>query len=293
MTVLDSVAPASPPHADADTGTAAPTAHHTGRRPWRETLTAPREMSMGVRYASTMGAGMLAFAPAIAAEFDALRQGSPTAYLLFVPLWCLMIAFGLDVSSRGREIGDGEFDRILVVVVGGALGLTAALVIPRVPAVAAFWHADLIPLLIWVFAASIVVFGIRRVVRDYLVWLFLVTCFPPNYLLMGQLLGGSTVAFGLLSVAVALVVTFMSLRRHPRVAIVTAVVSGGVSEPCVCWLSSTHLSWPTRFPQRWSPRPRSPCDSVSAEPVRRTPGCPSSPSPRSRRPGWWHWRSSR
>ncbi len=107
-----------------------------------------------------------------------------------------MIAFGLDVSSRGREIGDGEFDRILVVVVGGALGLTAALVIPRIPAVAAFWHADLIPLLIWVFAASIVVFGIRRVVRDYLIWLFLLTCFPPNYLLMGQVLGGTTVAFG-------------------------------------------------------------------------------------------------
>lgn len=241
MTVLDSVAPASPPYGDADTGTAPPTTHETGRRPWRKTLTAPREMSMGVRYASTMGAGMLAFAPAIAAEFDALRQGSPTAYLLFVPLWCLMIAFGLDVSSRGREIGDGEFDRILVVVVGGALGLTAALVIPRVPAVAAFWHADLIPLLIWVFAASIVVFGIRRVVRDYLVWLFLLTCFPPNYLLMGQLLGGSTVAFGLLSVAVALVVTFMSLRRHPRVALVTAVVSGVVGTVCVLVVQHTPI----------------------------------------------------
>lgn len=226
MTVLDSVVPASPPSADVDADAASAPAQGAARRTWRATLTAPREMSMGARYASTIGAGMLAFAPAIVAEFDALRQGSPTAYLLFVPLWCLMIAFGLDVSSRGREIGDGEFDRILVVVVGGALGLAAALVIPRVPAVAAFWHADLIPLLIWVFAASIVVFGIRRVVRDYLIWLFLLTCFPPNYLLMGQVLGGTTVAFGALSVAIALVVTYMSLRRHPRVALATAALSG-------------------------------------------------------------------
>ncbi|MGW8812443.1 hypothetical protein [Gordonia terrae] len=233
MTVLDTVAPASPPYADVDAGKAPPTAHHDGRRSWRKALTAPREVSMGARYASTIGAGMLAFAPAIAAEFDALRQGSPTAYLLFVPLWCLMIAFGLDVSSRGREIGDGEFDRILVVVVGGALGLTAALVIPRIPAVAAFWHADLIPLLIWVFAASIAIFGIRRVVRDYLIWLFLLTCFPPNYLLMGQVLGGSTVAFGCLSVSVAVVVTFMALRRRPRVAIATAVLSGVVGTALV------------------------------------------------------------
>lgn len=227
MTVLDHVGAASPPDAVV-AGAGAPTPHDTGRRTWRQALTAPREVSLGVRYASTMGAGMLAFAPAIAAEFDALRQGSPTAYLMFVPVWCLMIAFGLDMSSRGREIGDGEFDRILVVVVGGALGLTAALVIPRIPAVAAFWHADLIPLLIWVFAASIVVFGIRRVVRDYLIWLFLLTCFPPNYLLLGQFLGGSTVAFGSLSVAVALVVTYMSLRRRPRVAVATAALSAVV-----------------------------------------------------------------
>lgn len=228
MTVLDTVAHSSPQLADVDAGTAAPTTRDDNRRSWRKALTAPREVSMGARYASTIGAGMLAFAPAIAAEFDALRQGSPTAYLLFVPLWCLMIAFGLDVSSRGREIGDGEFDRILVVVVGGALGLAAALVIPRVPAVAAFWHADLIPLLIWVFAASIVIFGIRRVVRDYLIWLFLLTCFPPNFLLLGEAFGGSTVVFGLLSVALASVVTYMALRRHPRVGAATAVMSGAL-----------------------------------------------------------------
>ncbi|AFR47684.1 hypothetical protein KTR9_1041 [Gordonia sp. KTR9] len=221
MTVLDSFVPVAPPIADVDTGSA-PSNPKPGRRlRVRVALTRPREVSIVVRYVSIVGAAMLAFAPAISANVTALAEGSPTAYLLFIPVWGLMIALGLDTTPRGREIGDGEFDRILVVVIGGGLGLTAALVVPRIPAVAAFWHADLLPLLIWVFAASIVIFGIRRVVRDYLVWAFLLVCFPPNFLLLGQAFGGSTTAFAVLTVGLGLVVSYMSLRRRPRVAVAT------------------------------------------------------------------------
>lgn len=227
MTVLDSVVPAAPLTADVDAGRA-PSNPNPVRRPRRRlwaALSRPREVSILVRYMSIVGAAMLAFAPAILANMTALADGSPTAYLLFIPVWGLMIALGLDATPRGREIVDGEFDRILVVVVGGGLGLTAALVVPRIPAVAAFWHADLLPLLIWVFAASIVIFGIRRVVRDYLVWLFLLVCFPPNFLLLGQAFGGSTTAFASLTVGLGLVVTYMSLRRRPRVALATTGVA--------------------------------------------------------------------
>ncbi|MCR5977916.1 hypothetical protein GDN83_09255 [Gordonia jinghuaiqii] len=239
MTVLKPDVPTAAPYVDATRArTHRPSGFGGPRDAWAA-ITAKREMSLGVRYLATVGPAMLAFAPALAMIFDAAVKGSPTAYLLFVPVWGLMIAFGLDVSSRGRDIGDTEFDRILVVVVGGALGLTAALVIPRIPAVAAFWHADVIPLLLWVFAASIVTFGIRRVVRDYLVWLFILICFPPNFLLVGQMLGGTTAVFGSLTVGLGLVVTYMSLRAHVRVALITAAVAGVVGFALVAAFDDT------------------------------------------------------
>ncbi|WP_152467834.1 hypothetical protein [Gordonia terrae] len=224
MTVLDQVVPDARPHVVGDEPISATPKADRRVGVW-QALSAPRAVPVGLRYSSTIGAAMLAFAPAVVANYDAVINGSPTAYLLFIPVWCLLIAFGLDTTRRGREIGDCEFDRILVVVVGGALGLTAALVIPRIPAVAGFWHADLLPMLIWVFAASIVFFGIRRVIRDYLVWLFLLGCFPPNFLLLGQALGGSTAAFASLSVVLALVVTYLALRRRPRLALATVAVA--------------------------------------------------------------------
>ncbi|WP_238423545.1 hypothetical protein [Gordonia sp. 'Campus'] len=255
MSVLDSAVPAVSPYvvdsaaaadhaaavdnAAAVGNAAASTPHRRGPHGAWSAFTARREVSVGVRYLSTVGAGMLAFAPALVANFEAALAGSPTTYLLFVPLWGVMIAFGLVTRARGREIGDGEFDRILVLVLGGALGLTATLVVPRIPAVAAFWHADLIPLLIWVFAASIVSFGIRRVVRSYLVWLFVLTCFPPNFLLLGQVLGGSTFAFGFLTLCLALIVAYLSLRNRPRLALATAVAAGMVGFALVVALQDT------------------------------------------------------
>ncbi|WP_245548559.1 hypothetical protein [Gordonia namibiensis] len=186
-------------------------------------MTTPRETSLTIRYLATLGAALVAFAPTLLMTVDASMQGSPTAYLLLVPLWSLLIALGLD-SGSGRSINDTEFDRILVIVVGGGLSLIALLVFPRVPAVAAFWRADALPLLIWAFAASIVVFGIRRVVRDYRVWLFVLVCFPPNFLLMGQVLGGSTVVFGSLTVGLGAVATYLSLRCvGRRLGLVTAL----------------------------------------------------------------------
>ncbi len=238
MTVLDQVVPDARPHAVGDEAmSTTPKEVHRGGM-WHA-LTTPRAVPIGVRRASAIGAAMLAFAPAVVANFDAVANGSPTAYLLFIPLWGLLIALGLDTTRRGREIGDSEFDRILVVVVGGALGLTAVLVIPRIPAVAAFWHADLLPMLIWVFAASIVFFGIRRVVRDYLVWAFLLICFPPNFLLLGQMLGGSTTAVASLTVGLGLIVTYMSLRRRPRVAVITVAAAALVGFVLVPVLSDT------------------------------------------------------
>lgn len=176
---------------------------------------------MPVRYLTTIGASVVAFAPTFITNVDAAIRGSPTAYLLFLPLWGLLIVFGLDPRPKGREINDSEFDRILALVIGIGLIVTASLALPRLPAVSAYWHGELFPLLVWVFAASIVIFGIRRVVRDYLVWLYLIGCFPPNILLLGQALGGSNLVHGMLTVALGAIATGLAFRRN-RVALPAA-----------------------------------------------------------------------
>ncbi|GAB86817.1 hypothetical protein RVF83_10940 [Gordonia rubripertincta] len=230
------------PISAADAGTPQSRARHrrtrqSEARRLRAWLTTPRETRLAFRYLATLGAAMLAFAPTLLMTVDASMEGSPTAYLLLVPVWSLLIAFGLD-SGSGRQINDSEFDRILVVVVGGGLALVAMLVIPRVPAVAAFWRADAIPMLIWAFASSIVIFGIRRVVSDYRVWLFVLVCFPPNFLLAGQVLGGTTTVIGALTVALAAIAIYLSLRSVGwRFAVGAALASAGAGVAMVFWFA--------------------------------------------------------
>lgn len=174
-------------------------------------------MRMAVRYLTTVGASVLAFTPILITYIEEAALGAPATYLLFVPFWGLLIVFGLDPRTRGREINDSEFDRILAVVIGAGLIIAATLAVPRLPAAAAYWHAEVIPLLIWVFAASIVIFGIRRVARDYVAWLYLLACFPPNILLLAQVLGGTTVVLGALTIALGVIATGLAFR-HSRVA---------------------------------------------------------------------------
>ncbi|MEP9415105.1 hypothetical protein ABLE92_12265 [Gordonia sp. VNQ95] len=219
--------PSAPPPYDITERVGAPTRPPSpGWRSVARRLTRPRDMPLAVRYFTAVGSSVLAFAPILVTYIEQATLGSPGTYLLFMPFWGLLIVLGLDPRSHGREINDSEFDRIVAVVIGAGLITAVSLAAPRLPAAAAFWHAEVIPLLIWVFAASIVIFGIRRVVRDYVVWLFLLACFPPNILLFAQMLGGTTLAVGAVTIILGAIATGLAFR-HSAVAIPAALTYAG------------------------------------------------------------------
>ena len=172
----------------------------------------------------------IAFAPAIWTNIRTILDGSPTAYLLLAPLWALIVAYSVVYEPRHREINDAEFDMILTVVIMSIAGFSSNLALPRIPAAAAFWHAELVLPMIWIFGLSIASFGVRRAFRAYPAWLFVVACFPPNFLILGGVVGGSTVAFGLLTVAYAVAAVTISLRRSNRKWFVPPIllVAGGI-----------------------------------------------------------------
>lgn len=155
----------------------------------------------------------IAFAPAVWTNVRTIIDGSPTAYLLLAPFWALIVAYSVVYEPRRREINDAEFDMILTVLIMSVASFSANLALPRIPAAAAFWHAELVLPMIWILGLSVASFGVRRAFRAYPAWLFVAACFPPNVLIIGGLLGGSTVAFGLLTVCFAVAAITIALRR--------------------------------------------------------------------------------
>jgi hypothetical protein len=172
----------------------------------------------------------VAFAPAIWNNIRTILDGSPTAYLVLAPLWALIVAYSVVYEPRHREINDAEFDMILTVVIMSVAGFSSNLALPRIPAAAAFWHAELVLPMIWIFGLSIASFGVRRAFRAYPAWLFVAACFPPNFLILGGVLGGSTVAFGWLTVGYAVAAVTIALRRSKRRWYVPPIllVGGGI-----------------------------------------------------------------
>ncbi|MGE2722817.1 hypothetical protein [Mycolicibacterium celeriflavum] len=173
----------------------------------------PRGLSGAFRVGLIIVATGVAFGPAIRTNVLAIIDGSPTAYLLLLPFWALIIMYSVVHDPSRREINDTEFDMILTVLIMGVAGFSSTLALPRIPAAAAFWHAELVLPMIWILGLSVSLFGVRRVFRAYPAWLFVAACFPPNFLIAGSAFGGSTVAFGLLTVVFAVSAITIALRR--------------------------------------------------------------------------------
>jgi len=189
-----------------------------------------RGISAAFRVTLITASTAIAFAPAIWTNIRTILDGSPTAYLLLAPFWALIVAYLVVYEPRHREINDAEFDMILTVVIMCVAGFSSNLALPRIPAAAAFWHGELVLPMIWIFGLSIASFGVRRAFRAYPAWLFVAACFPPNFLVIGGVLGGSTVAFGLLTVGYAVAAITIALRRSNRKWFVPPIllVGGGV-----------------------------------------------------------------
>ena len=105
-------------------------------------------------------------------------------------------------------------DRILAGLIAVLAIGSCQLVLRRLGAVGEFWHVHLVAVIAWVAALSILKFGTRAAARTRVAWFYLFVCFPPIFLLTGQALGGSLLAYGALTALYGAVAMFLALRQQ-------------------------------------------------------------------------------
>ncbi len=119
--------------------------------------------------------------------------GSPFAYLIVIPLLAGMIAFGYRTPPRG--IGDPESDWILAGIFGGLGLFLRHLMSVRFPTLSGLWQLPLVGAVLWAACLAAVLFGVRRVMQTWALWVFVfATATPLPYLLAVAGAGGGAMA---------------------------------------------------------------------------------------------------
>lgn len=154
------------------------------------------------------------------------------AYLSLIPVLAAMIAFGYRTAPRG--VGDPESDWILAAVFGGLGLFLRHLMSHRFPTLSGLWQLPLVGAVLWAACLAAVLFGVRRVMQTWPLWIFVfATATPLPYLLFTAAAGGGVVATaavtGLIgAVAVGIAGTLSPLGWRLSAAAVSWAVSVGV-----------------------------------------------------------------
>lgn len=178
----------------------------------RAALTRKRAIAVHWRLSYLAVLAVLLFYPVFRFDFYDAVEGSPTAYLLLLPLWIGMISYGVHRNLPATIIDDAELNWIVTVSLVGLSAVCAAFVVPELTTKAPLWHAELIPVFCIVGACGAVEFGVRRVARSWPVAAFVVLCFPVIVVLVTAVLGGTSVAYGMVALALGCVALAMALR---------------------------------------------------------------------------------
>lgn len=158
-----------------------------------------------------------------------ISGGSPLAYLSVIPLLTVMIACGYRVPPRG--VADPESDWILAALFGVLGFFLRHLMSNRFPTLSGLWYLPLVGAVLWAACIASVLFGVRRVMQMWALWVFaLATATPLPYLLATAALGGGVIAIGAVTGAIGAIAVFLGSRSAPWSWRVGVAVS--------CWLSS-------------------------------------------------------
>jgi len=168
-----------------------------------------------VRWVFLAGATGLAFHRTILTLVDSTRAGSLNGFVWLMPIAAIVAAIG--VSRRDRTelpIHDRQTDIIV-----GVLGLVFALMLQTVllERYAEYFYLlriDLIAMWFFVSSSSVVLFGLRPVIRFAWVWVLLLMTFPAAYQLGVILLGGNRASAGLAELVVAAAATAVAVGRN-------------------------------------------------------------------------------
>ena len=141
-------------------------------------------------------------------------DGSRIAYLIVVPVLVAMIAVGHRAPPRG--VGDAESDWILAAIFGGLGLFLRHLMSNRFPTLSGLWQLPLVGAVLWAACVAAVLFGVRRVMQMWSLWVFaLATVTPLPYLLITAAAGGGVVAATAVAGIIGGLAVFLAGRAHP------------------------------------------------------------------------------
>lgn len=177
-------------------------------------LITPRAIPPWVLVGIVLGTCTISNAADVISNVRIIAEGAPDAYLALLPPWALAIAMTADRGHRRHDVHDADVDKILAVLVAVLAVGSCQLIVGRLGAVAEYWHVQVLSVISWVVAVSILKFGSRAAARTRDAWLFLLASFPPFFLLAGQAMGGTRLAYGALTAAYGAVAMFLTLRER-------------------------------------------------------------------------------
>lgn len=143
--------------------------------------------------------------------------GGMLGYVVMVPLLILAMAIGI---TRRRHAELPIHDREVDVIVGGlamALSLaTLALLVPRYRDTFYLLRTDLAALILFVFGACVLMFGLRPAGRYWPVWLAMVLLSPLGYRVAVIMLGGTWTAVAIVSTGLIGIGVGVAVARTKR-----------------------------------------------------------------------------
>jgi len=169
---------------------------------------------LALRLAALFALILIPFWNIFGAIVSAIGDGSQVAYLIVVPVLITMIAVGYRTPPRG--VGDAESDWILAAIFGGLGLFLRYLMSNRFPTLSGLWQLPLVGAVLWAACAAAVLFGVRRVMQMWPLWVFaLGTLTPLPYLLVTAAAGGGVVAAAGVAGAIGGLAVFLAGREHP------------------------------------------------------------------------------
>ncbi len=179
-----------------------------------------------VRWLFLAVATAFAFRESLESLYESTVGGSLNGYLWLMPLAAVVALIGIARRDR-REIP--IHDRQTDVIVGGLyLGFALMLQGILLQRYSQYFHllrVDLAAMWFFVAGSSMLLFGLRPVVRFAWVWVVPLMGFPLGYQLTVILFGGNRPSAGMASLAVAAAATAVSVGRTRSRALIGAVVA--------------------------------------------------------------------
>ncbi|MFF0817784.1 hypothetical protein ACFYVR_21865 [Rhodococcus sp. NPDC003318] len=152
--------------------------------------------------------------------------GGLFGYMLLVPLVVFAMAIGITRRQHDElPIHDREVDAIVGVIAMALSVATYRLLVPRYRDTFFLLRTDLAALLLFVFGACVLLFGLRAVGRYWPVWLLLAVVSPLGYRTLVISLGGDWVAVALVSTVLVAIAVGIAIARTTRRALIGFVAT--------------------------------------------------------------------